>query len=162
MRQPAFIEIWNTREVWRALKRQLLCMFRALQTFGVLHISMNAHWHMNQLLIVCCCRLSYSCACFVYLYETGYMDHFFPCAHAYVLETSFPGYPFFSSSLAPGDRKRREPGNGFDVLADLEPVWLLRMPDVHVFSGFVIWSLVGRDKSRWNQRSRRRHRSDVS
>ena len=29
---------------------QLLRIFRALQTSRVLHISMNARWHMNQLL----------------------------------------------------------------------------------------------------------------
>ena len=52
----AFIEIWSTREVWRALKKlELLSatprIFRALQTSRVLHISMNARWCMNQLLI---------------------------------------------------------------------------------------------------------------
>ena len=45
----AFIEIWSTWEVWRALKK-LLRIFRALQTSRVLHISMNARWRMNQLL----------------------------------------------------------------------------------------------------------------
>ena len=30
---------------------QLLRIFRALQTFRMLHISMKARWHMNQLLI---------------------------------------------------------------------------------------------------------------
>ena len=49
----AFIEIWGTWEVWRALKKLelLLRIFRALQTSSVLHISMNARWRMNQLLI---------------------------------------------------------------------------------------------------------------
>ena len=49
----AFIEIWSTREVWRALKKLelLLRIFPALQTFRVLHISMNARWRMNHLLI---------------------------------------------------------------------------------------------------------------
>ena len=45
-----FIEIWSTWEVWRALKKLELLVFRALQTFRVLHISMNARWRMNQLL----------------------------------------------------------------------------------------------------------------
>ena len=53
IRQRAFLEIWSTWEVWRARKmRKLLRIFRALQTSRVLHISMNARWHMNQLLIV--------------------------------------------------------------------------------------------------------------
>ena len=59
----AFIKIWSNWEVWRALKklellltmlRVFLSIFRALQTSRVLHISMNVHWRMNQLLIVMC------------------------------------------------------------------------------------------------------------
>ena len=36
----------------RRSQEQLLRIFRALQTSRVLHISMNARWRMNQLLIV--------------------------------------------------------------------------------------------------------------
>ena len=39
----------STQEA-REEAQDLLCIFRALQTFHVLHISMNARWHMNQLL----------------------------------------------------------------------------------------------------------------
>ena len=55
----AFIEIWSTWEVWRALKKLELLLatplatlniFSALQTSQVLHISMNVRWRMNQLL----------------------------------------------------------------------------------------------------------------
>ena len=56
----AFIQIWKTWEVWRALKKQdlLLAMPRATLTHLLcspnfpcaLHISMNARWRMNQLL----------------------------------------------------------------------------------------------------------------
>ena len=77
----AFIEIWSTWEVWRALKKLELLVFCALQTFRVLHISMNARWRMNQLLMVnwsthsprttradnnaasCSCSVSRSCNC---------------------------------------------------------------------------------------------------
>ena len=53
----AFIEIWSTWEVWRALKKLELLyassnsqrIFCALQTFRVLHISMDARWRMKQL-----------------------------------------------------------------------------------------------------------------
>ena len=45
----AFIDIWSTCS-WLRLE-QLLCIFRTLQTSHVLHISMNAHWSVNQLLI---------------------------------------------------------------------------------------------------------------
>ena len=39
----------STQEA-REEAQDLLCIFRALQTFHVPHISMNARWHMNQLL----------------------------------------------------------------------------------------------------------------
>ena len=46
----AFIEIWSTWEVWRALKKlELLTHLSCSPNFCVLHIS------MNQLLIVSCC-----------------------------------------------------------------------------------------------------------
>ena len=60
----AFIEIWSTWEVWRALEKlellwvrleQLLCIFHALQTSCVLHILMNTCWCMNQLLTAAQC-----------------------------------------------------------------------------------------------------------
>ena len=44
-------------EVWRALKKQLLGIFCALQTSHVLHILMNASLHINQLLIVSITKL---------------------------------------------------------------------------------------------------------
>ena len=52
----AFIEIWSTWEVWRALKKlEFLsatprATLRIFQISSVLHISMNARWRMNQLL----------------------------------------------------------------------------------------------------------------
>ena len=46
MRQLGFVEIWSTWEVF-------LRIFRAYKTSRVLHISMNARWRMNQLLIDC-------------------------------------------------------------------------------------------------------------
>ena len=58
IRQRAFIEIWSTWEVWRALKMLRVArgvaksnssFLSALQTSQVLHISMNAPWCMNQL-----------------------------------------------------------------------------------------------------------------
>ena len=75
----AFIDKWSTWEVSRALQR--LELLSALQTFRVLHISMNARWRMNQLLMVnwstrsprttradnnaasCSCSVSRSCNC---------------------------------------------------------------------------------------------------
>ena len=41
----------STQEA-RVAHEQLLRIFRALQTSRVLHISINARWHMNQLLNV--------------------------------------------------------------------------------------------------------------
>ena len=52
----AFIEIWSTWEVWRAFKKlELLEHLSCSPNFCVLHISMNARWCMNQLLIVSYC-----------------------------------------------------------------------------------------------------------
>ena len=47
---PREARVTTPRELLRL--EQLLRIFRALQTSRVLHISMNARWHMNQLLIV--------------------------------------------------------------------------------------------------------------
>ena len=42
---------------------QLLRIFRALQTSRVLHISMNARWHMNQLLVCIYCKNDFISFC---------------------------------------------------------------------------------------------------
>ena len=45
---PREARVTTPRELLRL--EQLLRIFRALQTSHVLHISMNARWHMNRLL----------------------------------------------------------------------------------------------------------------